>query len=100
MQNTNAEARYAVLVYQAGIANVFTVDCLNMSTFGRNAKRVCQGSFFECESFALGMAHAGAVVASATCNMAGDVSECKWSDNLEDAPFSEKFRPVFSRCAR
>lgn len=86
----------AVLVYQAGIANVFEVDSFNMSPFGRNAKRIEQSTFGQCEQFARGLAHAGWKVASAHCNMAGDIIEREWSTNLEDAPFSDKFHPVWN----
>jgi len=35
----------AMLVYQAGIANVFEVDALNLSSYGRNTRRLYQGDF-------------------------------------------------------
>ena len=54
----------AVLVYQAGIANVFSVTCFNASPFGRDAKRLIQSDFRTCESFALGLASAGVHVAT------------------------------------
>jgi hypothetical protein len=85
----------AVLVYQAGIANVFEVDCFNMASFGRNAKRICQGSFSQCENFAWGLAHAGWKIASAYCNNAGDIVNQEWKENLNDAPFCDKFHPVW-----
>jgi len=85
----------AVLVYQAGIANVFAVDCLNMADYGRNAVRLMQADFRACENFARGLAAAGVIVASAQCNQAGDIVDSHWSEDLEDAPFSDKFRPVF-----
>jgi hypothetical protein len=62
-----------VLVYQVGIANVFQVDCFNQSPYGRNAKRVYQGSFFGAEHWCHGAAFMGAKIASMACNMAGDV---------------------------
>jgi len=85
-----------VLVYQAGIANVFEVDCFNLNTTGRNAKRILQADFRTCESFARGLAHAGFKVASVYCNQAGDITHSLWAENLEDAPFSHQFRPVFA----
>lgn len=91
------EIQYAVLVYQAGIANVFSVECLNAATFGREAKRLYQGSFRECESFALGIAATGAPVCSMWCNEAGDIINSRWNHHdLCDAPFFESMRPVFS----
>ena len=87
---------YAVLVYQAGIANVFEVDCLNMADFGRNARRIEQGDFRTCENFAKGLAHAGYTVATAGCNQAGDIVSARWTTDLDTLPFSEKFRPVYN----
>ena len=89
--------KYAVLVYQAGIANVFKVGCLNMGTTGRNAKRLLQSDFRSCENFAQGLAAAGVKVASAHCNKAGDIVNEKWSTDLEDAPFFKDFRPVWNK---
>ena len=91
---TETREKRIVLVYQAGIANVFEVDSFNMADYEREAKRLLQGAFSTCESFARGMAAMGAIVRSATCNMAGDITRQSWSDNLEDAPFSDKFHPV------
>ena len=90
----SVQARRIVLVYQAGIANVFEVDSLNMSDYGRNAKRLMQADFRSCENFALGMKAAGCVVATAGCNMAGDIARQKWTTDLESLPFSDKFSPV------
>ena len=87
----------AVLVYQAGIANVFEVDCFNGYNSGRNAKRLIQSDFRSCENFARGLAHAGYSVASEYCNQAGDISESHWEEDLNDAPFSESFHPVFNK---
>jgi hypothetical protein len=89
----------AVLVYQAGIANVFTVDSFNMQPFGRNARRLIQSDFRTCESFARGMSAAGCKVASAHCNMAGDIVDQLWSTLLDAAPFSDQFRPVWEGVA-
>jgi hypothetical protein len=85
----------AVLVYQAGIAHVFAVKSFNMADYGREAKRLKQGAFSECENFALGLAAAGIPVASMHSNMAGDVINQKWSDELPEAPFFDKMRPVW-----
>lgn len=82
------------LVYQAGIANVFLVDAFNLDDHGRNAGRILQSTFGECEAFTRGMARAGASVRSAHCNQAGDIVNAQWSSNLEDAPFSDKHCPV------
>lgn len=84
----------AVLVYQAGIANVFSVYCWNMAEFGRDAKRLLQSDFRTCEAFARGLAVAGVSVTSMACNQAGDIATAKWTDNLVDQPFSDKFNPV------
>ncbi len=84
--------KYAVLVYQAGIANVFRVRCLNMMPFGRSAKRLLQSDFRTCEAFARGLKAAGVKVAVAACNQAGDIADAYWADGLDDAPFSDNFR--------
>jgi hypothetical protein len=89
-----AEPRRIVLVYQGGIANVFEVSSFNMSDYGRDAKRLLQGTFGQCELFALGTAVMGAVVHSAHCNMAGAIAGQRWDDNLENAPFSAEMNPV------
>lgn len=83
------------LVYQAGIANVFQVESFNLQDFGRDALRVYQGDFRGAELFAIGAGRAGAVVMSFACNRAGDIAREVWSDDLESAPFSESFGPVF-----
>lgn len=86
----------AVLVYQAGIANVFAVECFNLANFGRDAFRLMQADFRTCESFAMGLKVAGVTVMSFHCNQAGDIRESLWSDWLLDAPFNDKFHPVYS----
>lgn len=89
--------KYAALVYQAGIANVFEVDAPNYMDKGRNARRLMQSDFRSCELFALGLQSAGVTVYSAVCNLAGDIARQGWGRNLEDAPFSDKFHPVGAR---
>lgn len=90
----DGERHRVALVYQAGIANVFRVDCFNLSPDGRNARRVVQGDFHTCEAIAYGMAMAGAIVHSLACNRAGDVADAQWSEDLDSQPFAEKFHPV------
>lgn len=85
-----------MLVYQEGIANVFEVDCFNLSDFGRNAKRLMQGDFKQCENFAKGLAYGGNRVHVAHCNQAGDIANSTWSADLDNAPFCDKFALV--RC--
>lgn len=84
----------AMLVYQAGIANVFAVKSFNLADYGRDAKRLLQSDFRTCEAFASGLAAAGVTVRTVHCNMAGDIIGQTWSEALEAAPFSESFRPV------
>lgn len=85
----------AVLVYQGGIANVFRVKCFNMAPFGRDAVRLMQGAFTECQHFARGMGAAGAVVRSAACNQAGDITNAPWTEYIGDEPFADKMSPVY-----
>lgn len=88
------------LVYQAGIANVFQVESWNLSPFGRNAKRLMQSDFRTCETFARGLAFGGHLVQTFACNLAGEIANSKWSDELEAQPFSEDFRPVIQSKAK
>ena len=89
----------AMLVYQAGIANVFEVACFNMADYGREARRLIQADFRTCEAFAQGLAAAGVKVATAACNQAGDIAGARWSQDLDAQPFSDKFRPVWQGVA-
>lgn len=82
----------AFLVYQAGIANVFAVDCYNLAKTGRNARRLYQGAFSEAVHFARGLAAAGVGIKTAACNRAGDIVDELWSEDFDSQPFSDKFR--------
>lgn len=86
---------HAVLVYQAGIANVFSLSSSDTTPATRHAKRLVQSDFRTCESFAQGLAAAGVNVTTMHCNQAGDIINSLWSIELEEAPFRESFRPVF-----
>jgi hypothetical protein len=74
--------KYAVLVYQGFIGNVFQVDSLNMADYGRNASLLYQNSTEKAEAFAKGLGAAGIVVRSAECDEIGDISQSRWSDNI------------------
>jgi hypothetical protein len=82
-----------MLVYQAGIANVFQVDNFTLTTDDRQARRIYQGDFRTAEQLCYGAALAGAIVRSAACNMAGDIQRFAWTDDLEAQPFSDCFNP-------
>ena len=86
-----ARVRRAVLVYQAGLANVFEVERFTRSPEGRNAIRHYQGDFRGAEMFARGLEAAGATVWVVACNRAGDVAGAVWDTPLRDAPFRESF---------
>jgi hypothetical protein len=88
------KVKRAFLVYQTGIANVFQVKCMNLASYGRNAVRLMQADFRSCENFARGLSTAGALVRTAHCNMAGDIVDETWSQDLETAPFHTQFHPV------
>ncbi len=90
------KTKRAMLVYQVGIANVFAVTSFNLADFGRDARRLLQSDFRTCESFARGLAVAGTLVSSAHCNQAGDIVNALWDEDLDSAPFSDKFHPVTS----
>jgi hypothetical protein len=91
----NGERLSFALVYQAGIANVFRIDCANLEVFGRNAQRIYQGDFRTAEAIAFGLGMAGAIVHTMACNRAGDIIDATWTDDLESQPFSVNFSPVF-----
>jgi hypothetical protein len=93
-QKARIEMKKAMLVYQAGIANVFEVECFNLASFGRDAKRLYQGDFYRAASFAKGLGAAGVTVMTAHCNQAGNITDAKWSDNMDDAPFYDKIITV------
>ena len=86
----------AMLVYQAGIANVFEVKCFNLGSFGRYAKRLLQADFRSCENFARGLSTAGVTVRTVACNQAGDIINETWDEDLTEQPFSNNFHPVES----
>ena len=73
-----------VLVYQCGIANVFRVDSWNMADYGRVAERVLQGAYTTCIAFSRGLAEAGALVATAHCDLAGDIAGSHWTEGMGD----------------
>jgi hypothetical protein len=79
----------AMLVYQAGIANVFEVKSFNLANYGRNARRLLQSDFHTCRAFAQGLGAAGVVVRTAACNRAGDISRETWSEDFDSQPFTE-----------
>lgn len=78
----------ATLVYQGGIANVFQEER------GVARVRLYQGDFHGAEMFARGLRAAGVKVRTMVCNKAGDIARETFSNNLYDAPFSDKFSPV------
>lgn len=86
-----------MLVYQAGIANVFFVRAFNLADYGRDARRVLQSDFRTCEAFANGLVEAGATVKVAACNRAGDIARETWTEDLDAQPFSDKFGPIRHR---
>ena len=97
--STEQQMGYKVyaLVYQAGIANVFSIRTANYGTFGREAVRLYQGDFHSAEMFVRGILTGDdkALAITGHCNMAGDIANQPWSEKLDEAPFSDKFHPVF-----
>jgi len=77
-----------VLVYQAGIANVFQRHGKKHFTYSREL----QNTFNVCENFCRGARYMGATIITAWCNEAGDIAERHWNfSNFENAPFCENF---------
>lgn len=85
------EPKKIMLVYQAGIANVFEVEKFNLSPFDRAAMCLLQDSFKTCEEYCRGRHDAGDVVRVAGCNKAGDVSEQHWTQDMDSLPFHNEF---------
>jgi hypothetical protein len=83
--------KYAI-VYQAGIANVFQVNCFNDANYGRNANRVLQDCFKFAEWYCRGLMQAGCLVGMFSCNKAGDITEQKWTQGLDDCPFRDSVK--------
>ena len=81
-----------VLVYQAGIANLFEVNSFEQADRTRNARRY-QGDFRTAEAMARGAVLAGAQVRIASCNRAGDIARSDWTQGLADCPFRDEARP-------
>lgn len=82
------------LVYQAGIANVFAVNQFGTVSIDRRATtRLLQHAFLPCEYFVRGMATAGCDIRIYSCNRAGDIAECDWTQDMDDCPFRESANP-------
>ena len=87
----------AMLVYQAGIANVFKVTEFGLSACGqdgqyRDRRRLLQADFRTCEDFARGLNYAGTEVRSCACNRAGDIAASDWEEDL--GPIRTEMRPI------
>ena len=96
-----------ILVYQAGIANLFCVpnsnvlagyDRLGLSAATRalavlDTERVYQGDFRTAEAMARGAMLCGADVRIASCNRAGDIAGAPWVKGLDDCPFRNEANP-------
>ena len=83
------ESKRVMLVYQAGIANVFEVTSFNLADYGRDARRIYQGDFYGATMLCKGLAIAGKVIRTAHCNKVGDIAKSKWSEDFNNAPFSD-----------
>lgn len=84
----------AMLVYQGKIANVFEVECFNLSKYGREAELLLRGCFGECEAFARSLGTAGVTIRTAACDQSGDITNATWSEDLDAQPFTEHYNPV------
>lgn len=85
--------RKLVVVYQAGIANVFYVDAFSqIATKRGTTQRQMQCDFRRAEDFAYGYFNAGGEVRFAACNEAGDIAERDWTTPLDEAPFAGQMR--------
>lgn len=78
------DMKCAMLVYQAGIANVFEVEVIGLTPPARgNTTCLMQGTFSTCRWFALGLKAAGVEVSTAWCNQAGNIIGADWTDDRE-----------------
>jgi len=88
----------AMLVYQAGIANVFRVDDFGLTAIDaddgqyRTRVRLMQSDFRGCESFVRGMEVCGVEIRSCGCNRAGDIAFADWE--VDRGPFRDKQNPI------
>lgn len=90
---TIGKTKRAMLVYQAGIANIFAVKDFDLEYDQRKETYlVYQGDFHTAEAIATGMAFAGATIKVAGCNMAGDIRTRTWTNDLDSLPFSDAHR--------
>lgn len=95
MKTTTLPFTKAALVYQGGLANVFSYTGHDpKSAATRMSKRLLQSDFRSCAHFARGLKAAGVQVVTLAANVAGDVALHDWSDDLENQPFSDKFLTV------
>jgi len=85
----------AVLVYQGGLANVFSCSHISENPSRRTAeRRLKQTDFRTAEAYCRGLEAAGVEVTSMHCNQAGDIARQTWSQKVSDAPFYEQMQPV------
>jgi hypothetical protein len=91
---------YVALVFQAGIANVFSVSRFSTSNDGRRAKRLEQNDFRSCYRIAWGMGEAGSKVRCYGCNEAGDIAAREWIEDLDSLPFSDSLLPIAKALSR
>lgn len=67
---------HATVVYQGGLANVFATKRFDSAP---KRERLIQGSFGQCENFALGLKAAGVSIEYKKCNHAGDIIDSDWN---------------------
>jgi hypothetical protein len=88
--------KFATLVYQGGIANVFShkseKDLRSENATSDTRERLIQSDFKTCAAFVRGLQAAGIKVRAAWCNEAGDIINSFWHfSNFDNAPFYDKF---------
>ena len=91
--------KFATLVYQGGLANVFSHETdqrpsrhLDGEPYASVRERQFQGTFGQCEAYAAGLKAAGVTVRVAWCNEAGDIINSHWNfSHFEKAPFDNQF---------
>jgi len=89
----------AVLLYQGGIANVYSVACIIPVA---EPRLIYQGDFKTCAAIAQGLGLAGTEVVTMSCNVAGDarLAYKRWVPGREDCPFREDAPARYYRCGK
>lgn len=85
------KSRKFMLVYQAGLANVFCVESFTLKPEGRNALRILQTDFSSAQVFCHGVTAGGGEIRVAGLNEAGNIADRVWTADRDSLPFRDQF---------